>query len=126
MTTVRRRQERLRSLLSLTAGGSAAFLGLGLWSNNQTFYSGMVMPLVHRLEPETAHRAAVWAAAHGLVPHDRSADHPVLVRAPLRRRGGLVELADAWEVYLNTMIFSPILFNHTVFFSRVSVFCPPP
>ena len=68
------------SLVAVTAGGTAAFYGIGLWSNNPEFYRSLVMPAVRWLDPETAHRAAVLAAKCRLVPRDRTEDPAVLVR----------------------------------------------
>ncbi|KAF0298026.1 Dihydroorotate dehydrogenase (quinone), mitochondrial [Amphibalanus amphitrite] len=71
-------KEKLKSMVKLTAGGTVAFYGIGLWSNNAKFYESMVMPAVRWLDPEMAHRAAVLAAKYGLVPRDRSPDLAVL------------------------------------------------
>ena len=68
------------SLVTLSAGGTVAFYGIGLWSNNAEFYRSLVMPAVRWLDPETAHRAAVLAAKYRLVPRDRNQDPAVLVR----------------------------------------------
>ncbi len=38
----------------------------------------LVAPLLHRLDPERAHRAAIWALKLGLVAHAEGADDPVL------------------------------------------------
>ncbi|XP_037071834.1 dihydroorotate dehydrogenase (quinone)-like [Pollicipes pollicipes] len=75
-------KERLRSLVLLTAGGSLSFYGIGLWSNDARFYRSLVMPAVQRLDPETAHRAAVLAGKYGLVPRDRTPD-PCVLRTSL-------------------------------------------
>ena len=37
-------------------------------------YDGVIMPLLHQMSPERAHRFAIAAASWGIVPKDRSGD----------------------------------------------------
>ena len=48
-------------------GGVIAFSAIGVWSGNEKFYEKVLTPLVlNRIDPETSHRLAVFAAKYHL------------------------------------------------------------
>ncbi|UYV64313.1 DHODH [Cordylochernes scorpioides] len=60
--------------VSLVGGPLYLFL-----KNDERFYSGTLMPLVHRLSsPEWAHKLALYMAEYGLVPPGSHKDSPML------------------------------------------------
>ena len=57
----------------LVAGGlGAATLAFGLFAGSEWTYRCLVIPAISLLEPEKAHRSAVFLASKGLVPKDKS------------------------------------------------------
>ncbi|EEZ97344.2 dihydroorotate dehydrogenase (quinone), mitochondrial [Tribolium castaneum] len=61
-------KRKLRSLYIVTASGLGAYVAISLYKNNEKFYRNVVMPLVHLLEPEQAHRLGVIVSKYRLVP----------------------------------------------------------
>ncbi|KAG1704394.1 Dihydroorotate dehydrogenase (quinone), mitochondrial [Nymphon striatum] len=59
---------KLRAMAKVVGGGTIVFTGLNIYNGNEKFYTQFVMPLVHWLDPETAHEYAVKAAKYGFVP----------------------------------------------------------
>lgn len=70
------------SLKVVVSAGAACLAGLSgycYFSGNPWFFEYVVMPSAHRMDPERVHLAAVYLAAKGLVPIDRSKDPAILV-----------------------------------------------
>lgn len=65
--------------MKVTLGGVCTFVGINLYKGNEQFYKDVVMPMVHVLEPEKAHRLAIWASKYRMVPKSRFEDVDVLV-----------------------------------------------
>ena len=78
--------EKLKAMPSsriVIAVGTAGLLGLSGFcylKGSPIFFDRVVMPAVSRMDPERAHRAAVWLASMGIVPRDNSEDPTGLVR----------------------------------------------
>ena len=61
--------------------GTACLLGVSGYSyisGNAWFFKRVSMPLLSRLDPETAHVVAVYVASKGLAPRDRTHDPHIL------------------------------------------------
>ncbi len=63
----------------LSCGGGVALAAICALNGDDRFYSRVAMPLVHLMDPEQAHRAAVWAAKHRILPRNMFRDEPALV-----------------------------------------------
>ena len=66
----------------LLSAGTACLLGVSGYayiSGNSWFFERIAMPIVARMDPEGAHRAAVYIASKGLAPRNRGRDPPILV-----------------------------------------------
>ncbi|XP_022690746.1 dihydroorotate dehydrogenase (quinone), mitochondrial-like isoform X2 [Varroa jacobsoni] len=69
---------KLKSLLTLSLGGTGAFATFCILKGEQRFYDNYLMPMVHRtLEPENAHRAGVLLAKYRILPNWNT-DYPEL------------------------------------------------
>jgi dihydroorotate dehydrogenase len=73
-------QNKIKSLALVSGGGVGAFTAINIFNENEDFYDDFVMPLIHRLEPETSHNLAIFACKHGLFPKTRFKDPPNLVK----------------------------------------------
>lgn len=71
-------KEKLKSLLTVTSTTATLFGGLCIYQSNEKFYSGIAVPLVQLLDPETAHTAAVKILKWGLLPRQNLQDPPSL------------------------------------------------
>ena len=71
-------KEKLRSLLTVTGTAATLFGGICIYQSNEKFYSGIAVPLVQLLDPETAHTAAVKILKWGLLPRQNLQDPPSL------------------------------------------------
>ncbi len=69
---------QLRLVLSAGAG-LLGLSGYSYFSGSPWFYRHVVMPTASLLDPETAHTAAVYLAAKGIVPWQRDKDPEILV-----------------------------------------------
>ncbi|KAK8747330.1 hypothetical protein OTU49_016753, partial [Cherax quadricarinatus] len=61
-------RKKIHDILKVGIGGTLAFGGISIYFKNEKFYDSLVMPMLHKLEPETAHNVAVMAAKYNLVP----------------------------------------------------------
>ncbi|KAK7068326.1 hypothetical protein SK128_016645 [Halocaridina rubra] len=61
-------RKRLLDVVNLAVGGGIAFVGINIYMKNEKFYDSYIMPLFHKLDPETAHQVAIAAAKYNLVP----------------------------------------------------------
>ena len=66
--------------LFLAGGVGAATVALGLAVGSEWTYRYLAIPAISLLEPEKAHKAAVFLASKGLVPKDRTNIGSSLVR----------------------------------------------
>nr|CAG4640983.1 EOG090X08P9 [Eulimnadia texana] len=70
--------KKLGSLLTVATSGTLVFGAICTYKGNEKFYKDILMPLVHRLDPEQAHRLAVYAAKHSLVNQRATKDPETL------------------------------------------------
>lgn len=63
----------------MTASGVGVFGAIGFYKNDEKFYRKIVMPVIHCLDPEDAHKLAIWVGKHRLIPRNRYVDPDVLV-----------------------------------------------
>ncbi|KAG8235324.1 hypothetical protein J437_LFUL003607, partial [Ladona fulva] len=66
------------SLVLVSSGGFGVFSALNIYNENEQFYKNIVMPVVHRFNPETSHKLAVMAAKYGVIPKTKYKDPPTL------------------------------------------------
>lgn len=67
-------KQKIKSLLKVTGGGFCVFCGLCIYKGDENFYKNVVMPLVHLLDPEQAHRFAIFSSEYRLIPKSRYKD----------------------------------------------------
>lgn len=70
--------KHIKQLGIVVVGGTLVFAGIETVCGNEKFYREVLMPSVHVLDAETAHRLAVKAAKYKLVPRPRKPDPPSL------------------------------------------------
>lgn len=66
-------------MLAICAGATGLYAGVCIVRGNETFYKYTVMPFIQLLDPESAHKLAVYIAEHRLMPKSRFQDTEVLV-----------------------------------------------
>ncbi|KAK5644088.1 hypothetical protein RI129_007933 [Pyrocoelia pectoralis] len=71
-------KQKLKSIAILTVGGYGVFALVNVFKCNEKFYKQVVMPLMHRLDPEKAHELAIFIAKHRLIPKSSYKDPAVL------------------------------------------------
>ncbi|XP_045609281.1 dihydroorotate dehydrogenase (quinone), mitochondrial isoform X2 [Procambarus clarkii] len=59
--------KKIRDIIRVGIGGALTFGGISMYFQNEKFYDSWVIPLLHKLDPETAHNLAVKAAKYNLV-----------------------------------------------------------
>ena len=69
---------KIKSLLGVTGGATAIFVGLSLYQGNEKFYNQIAMPVMRLIDPEISHRIAVNVAKFGLAPKQKTSDPLVL------------------------------------------------
>lgn len=62
------------SMISLAGAGGVCFCAAALCHGEPKFYNSIVMPAAHYLDPETAHRCAIWLASRRLLPRIQDSD----------------------------------------------------
>jgi dihydroorotate dehydrogenase len=65
---------KLKSLFAVTSGAVALFGGISLYQGNEKFYNEVAIPLVQRIDSETAHGFAIKILKWGLVPKQETED----------------------------------------------------
>lgn len=63
----------------VSLGGIATFAGVNYFKGNEKFYNQYVMPIIHNLDPERAHRLAIIAGKYRLFPRSQVQDNELLV-----------------------------------------------
>lgn len=63
----------------MSLGGFATFAGVSIIKGDEKFYGQFVMPIIHNLDPERAHRWAVLAGKYRLFPKSHVQDTELLV-----------------------------------------------
>ncbi|XP_022908668.2 dihydroorotate dehydrogenase (quinone), mitochondrial [Onthophagus taurus] len=66
-------RHKIRSLLLVTAGGFGFYGAMDYVKNKESFYQRLI-PIIHVLEPETAHKLAVFAGKYRLYPKSSFSD----------------------------------------------------
>ncbi|KAK3922975.1 Dihydroorotate dehydrogenase (quinone), mitochondrial [Frankliniella fusca] len=66
--------KQLVSMAAVCTGGASVFGAYNLYTGNEKFYETILIPLSHRLDPETAHNLAVKAAKYNLLPRSNFKD----------------------------------------------------
>ncbi|XP_019766027.2 dihydroorotate dehydrogenase (quinone), mitochondrial [Dendroctonus ponderosae] len=68
----------MRSLLYVSASAIGIYAGVCIYKGNEKFYKDVLMPLVHLLDPEQAHKLAVFVSHHRLIPKSQQKDSEIL------------------------------------------------
>lgn len=63
----------------ISAGGFGAFAAISLYKADAKFYTKVVMPVVHVLDPEQAHKLGVIINKYRILPRSRYSDSELLV-----------------------------------------------
>nr|XP_023012028.1 dihydroorotate dehydrogenase (quinone), mitochondrial [Leptinotarsa decemlineata] len=69
---------KLKSLFTVTVAGYATYGVLSFCKGNENFYKNTIMPLVRKLDPENAHKLAVFASKYRLIPKSTYKDSEIL------------------------------------------------
>lgn len=73
-------QRKIKSMLYVSTGAITIFSGLCAYKGDEDFYKKIIMPLVHLLDPELAHKFAIFASQHRIVPKNPYKDPKCLVK----------------------------------------------
>ncbi|XP_020297002.1 uncharacterized protein LOC109861675 [Pseudomyrmex gracilis] len=65
---------KIKSFFTVTGSAVALFGGISLYQSNEKFYNEVAIPMMHLLDPETAHNLAVKILKWGLVPRQKTED----------------------------------------------------
>nr|XP_018897326.1 PREDICTED: dihydroorotate dehydrogenase (quinone), mitochondrial [Bemisia tabaci] len=71
--------EKLRALAIVSTGGFTTFSALNIYNENEKYYENFIVPLMHKVSPETAHNLTIKALKYGLIPKSKFVDPPSLV-----------------------------------------------
>lgn len=72
-------KKKIRDIIRVGIGGALTFGGISMYFQNEKFYDSWVIPLLHKLDPETAHNLAVKAAKYNLVREVKLKESKLLV-----------------------------------------------
>jgi len=72
-------KQKLKSMLVVAIGGGLSFTALGFYNGDEKLYQNVFMPLVRKLNPETAHRVAILMAKYKLFPQIEIPNSEILV-----------------------------------------------
>ncbi|XP_030753109.1 dihydroorotate dehydrogenase (quinone), mitochondrial isoform X2 [Sitophilus oryzae] len=64
----------MKSLFYVTVGAIGAFSGICIYKGDEKFYKNFVMPVIHLLDPEQAHKLAVITSQYRLTPVSKYKD----------------------------------------------------
>ncbi|KAF7283802.1 hypothetical protein GWI33_022842 [Rhynchophorus ferrugineus] len=67
-------QKKFKSMLYVSSGALAIFSGLCAYKGDEKFYKNVIMPLLHLLDPEQAHKCAIFASQYRIVPKNSYKD----------------------------------------------------
>ncbi|KAK2715055.1 dihydroorotate dehydrogenase (quinone), mitochondrial-like isoform X2 [Artemia franciscana] len=71
-------KKKLKTIIGLVVGGTATFTGICIYHGNEKFTNDVLLPLVHRLDPETAHKAGIWALKANIYSKHKPIEYPNL------------------------------------------------
>lgn len=66
-------------MLAICAGATGLYTGVCIIRGDETFYKCNILPFIQLLDPESAHKLAVFIAEHRLMPKSRFQDTEILV-----------------------------------------------
>lgn len=66
-------------MLGLVTAGGLTFAALAIRNGDENFFRDYVMPVGHLLDPETAHKCAIYAMKYKLIAKQATPDPPSLV-----------------------------------------------
>ncbi|KAF5308294.1 hypothetical protein FQR65_LT06287 [Abscondita terminalis] len=70
--------QKVKSVAVLTVASYGTFAAVSIYKGSDRFYKDIIMPVVHKLDPERAHEFAVFMAKHRLIPKNTYEDPKVL------------------------------------------------
>lgn len=72
-------QKKLKSGLLVTTASITVFSVASIYYEKQKFYEKYLVPLTHKLDPESAHKLTIFWFKTGFVPRSEYVDTPLLV-----------------------------------------------
>lgn len=70
-------------MVLVALGGSGVFAAVNIYNGNDKFYSSVIMPVVHMLDPERAHQLGIIVNKYRLIPKSNYVDPDTLVSQSL-------------------------------------------
>ncbi|XP_039287959.1 dihydroorotate dehydrogenase (quinone), mitochondrial-like [Nilaparvata lugens] len=67
-------QKKLKQMLIVCTGGFTAFSAVSIYKGNEKYYENVLLPLVHKLDPELSHKLAVFVSKYQLLPQSKYKD----------------------------------------------------
>lgn len=101
-------QYKLKSTAIVSTCSIGAFLGIGIYRNDEKFYDNCLMPLVRLCPPELCHRLAVIGFKYKIFPQQKEPDTKLLVRKILLANiniGNSFLLCRFFQFFLEYTIF---------------------
>lgn len=97
--------QKIKSMVYVTSGAFGTFSAVSIYKGDEKFYDNFLMPLIHKLNPETSHNVAILASKYGLIPRSQYEDpvslktkvwhiefsNPVGIAAGFDKQGEIVE-----------------------------------
>ncbi|XP_039289319.1 dihydroorotate dehydrogenase (quinone), mitochondrial [Nilaparvata lugens] len=66
--------KKLKQMLIVCTGGFTAFSAVSIYKGNEKYYENVLLPLVHKLDPELSHKLAVFVSKYQLLPQSKYKD----------------------------------------------------
>ncbi|KAJ9593214.1 hypothetical protein L9F63_015239, partial [Diploptera punctata] len=70
--------QKVKSMIYVTSAAFGAFSAISIYKGDEKYYDNILMPLVHKLNPETSHNIAILASKYGIIPKSRFEDPTTL------------------------------------------------
>ena len=98
----------MKSMAYVTAGAFGTFSTISIYRGDEKYYDNFLMPLIHKLNPETSHNVAVLASKYGLIPRTQYEDPMTLVRICLISMLELIYFYFPPSSHLVYLCFCPV------------------
>lgn len=112
-------QYKLKSTAIVTTCSFGAFLGIGVYRNNEKVYDNYLMPLVQFCPPELCHRLAVLGFKFKLFPSQTEPDSKILVSTIFHGQITNYSLNNIINLFTEHQIFEFVIVKSTWNCSRI-------